>query len=148
MCWQCDHPNGNYLDHLLGLIRDHGWAVQGVEGDRIHAPWAYTVGLTAYDRPELVVTGLPLPAATQLLNDMAAHALHADAPVAGEQIPLRGGPLVEVVGLTMPSAHLNMAVELYGPDIRALQLVHTDDRGRWPWQRGFRGRQPVLGARS
>jgi len=32
-----------------------------------------------------------------------------------------------------PSAHLNMAVVLYGNDIRALQLVHADGRGHWPW---------------
>ncbi len=63
MCWICDHPgatHGDYLSHLRGLIDEFGWAVQGVERDRIHPPWAYTVGLTAYRRPELVVTGMPV----------------------------------------------------------------------------------------
>jgi hypothetical protein len=50
-----------------------------------------------------------------------------------------------------PTAHLVIATEFYGPGIRALQLVHADDRGHWPWQvgyRGVRGGQPVLGARA
>jgi transposase len=154
MCWQCDHPDRTWLDylaHLRGLIACHGWAVQGVERDRIHPPWAYTVGLTLAGRPELAVTGLPLGRATRLLNDVAAHVLHAEAPRPGERIPLHGGPLIEIVTVAEPAAHMVTAVELYGPGIRALQVVHADDRERWPWEagyRGVRGGQPVLGSRA
>jgi hypothetical protein len=124
--------------------------VQGVESAGPFPPWAYTVGLSGYGLPELVATGLSLRAAANLLNDMASHSLHAEPPEPGERIPLRGGPLIEVVPLTEPSAHLVFAVALYGPEIRALQLVHADDRGRWPWSADFRdgyGGQPVLGVR-
>jgi hypothetical protein len=51
----------------------------------------------------------------------------------------------------VPSAHLNIAIELCGPQVRALQVVHADDRGHWPWEvgyRGVRGGQPVLGIRA
>jgi Domain of unknown function (DUF4262) len=154
MCWECDHPGStrdDYLDYVSGLIAEHGWAVQGVQRDRIHPPWAYTVGLTAYGEPELVVTGLPLPRASGLIHDVAAHVLHATAPRPGEQIALRDGPLIEIVKVSVPSAHLVTAVEIYGPRLRALQVVHADDRGHWPWDvgyRGVRGGQPVLGARA
>jgi len=53
MCWQCDHPDRTWLDylgHMRDLIACHGWAVQGVERDRIHPPWAYTVGLSLAGR--------------------------------------------------------------------------------------------------
>jgi hypothetical protein len=46
---------------------------------------------------------------------------------------------------------LAVAAEIFGPEIRALQLVHADDRGHWPWEVGFRGGrggQPVLGVRA
>jgi Domain of unknown function (DUF4262) len=154
MCWFCDHPDGtrlDYLDFLRDKITRFGWAVQSVERDRIHPPWAYTVGLTSYGHPELVVTGLPVRRAAALLNDVAEHVMHAAAPAPGEQIALRGGPLIEIVDVAEPTAHLVMAVELYGSRLRALQLVHADDRGHWPWDvgyRGVRGGQPVLGARS
>ncbi len=56
MCWICDHPGAteqDYTEHMRRLITAHGWAVQGVEREGIHPPWAYTVGLTAHRRPEM-----------------------------------------------------------------------------------------------
>jgi hypothetical protein len=100
-----EHPGAteqDYLRHMKSLIAQFGWAVQGVEGDRLLPPYAYTVGLTARAKPE-------------------------------------------------PPAHLLTACELYGAGIRALQIVHADDRGRWPWETGYRGVkgvQPVLGPRA
>lgn len=154
MCWLCDHPGStgaDYLAHLHGLVIRHGWAVQAISRDRMHPPWAYTVGLSAQDLPELVVTGLKEHRAMHLLNDVAAHVLHAAPPSPGEQIPLTGGPLIEIVEVAEPTAHLAYAVALFGPRIRALQLVHADDRDHWPWDvgyRGIRGGQPVLGVRT
>lgn len=154
MCLVCENPDwtrADYLTHMRGLIALHGWAVQGVRGDRIHPPWAYTVGLTAHDEPELVVTGLRLRRAADLLNDVAAHVLHAAAPAHGEQVQLADGPLTEFVAVAEPTAHLLIAAEMFGPGIRALQVVHADDRGHWPWDRGYRGvrgGQPVLGPRG
>jgi hypothetical protein len=154
VCWMCDRPGATELDYnnfLQGLIDVHGWAVQGVERDGIHPPWAYTVGLTPHRRPELVVTGMGLTRATDVLNGVAAHLLHADEPEPGTQALLRDGPLIEIVKVSVPSAHLVTAVEIYGPRLRALQVVHADDRGHWPWDagyRGVRGGQPVLGERA
>jgi hypothetical protein len=150
----CDHPGATELDYnnfLQGLINARGWAVQGVERDGRHPPWAYTVGLTPHRRPELVITGMGLTRATQVLNGMAVHLLHAAAPEPGTQMALLGGPLVEVVRVSAPWAHLNMAVEFYGQRIRGLQLVHADKRERWPWDRAYQGvcgGQPVLGTRE
>jgi hypothetical protein len=154
MCWECDHPENthqDYLDHMQGLIDRFGWAVVGLEGDRIHPAWAYTLGLTPHGKPELVVTGLPLPRATQLLNAVAPYVLDTAVPRPGEQVLLEGGPMMEVVRVAEPTAHLVTAVEFYGPRIKALQLTYADDRGHWPWCPGFRrhkGGQPVLGVRS
>ena len=47
--------------------------------------------------------------------------------------------------------HLKFAAGIFGPGIRALQLVWTDDSRQWPWDRGWtRGhrQQPVLGVRT
>jgi hypothetical protein len=154
MCWECDHPGStrqDYLEHVRGLLERHCWVVIGVQRDRYRASYAYTVGLTDHDRPELVVTGLTHGRATDLLNRVAAHLLHAEAPTPGERIPLTGGPLIEIVRVAEPSAHLIDAVEFCGPRLAAIQLVYADDRGHWPWDRGFRGGrggQPVLGARE
>jgi Domain of unknown function (DUF4262) len=154
MCWLCENADAqwpDYLDHMRDTIRNCGWAVQAVERYRVRPPWAYTVGLTAAGLPELVVTGVPARRAAELLNDVAAHVAHGGAPAPGEQFVLEEGPPIEIVELTEPAAHLFVATELYGKGISALQLVHADDRGHWPWDvgyRGVRGGQPVLGTRA
>jgi hypothetical protein len=154
MCWVCDHPGATRLEHLAyvrGQLEEHCWVVIGVRGDRYRAPYSYTVGLTSHGRPEIVVTGMRQQRAADLLNGAAAHLLHTDPPAAGERVQLIDGPLIEIVSVTQPSAHLYVAAELCGPDLRALQLVYADDRGHWPWDRGFRGGrggQPVLGRRA
>jgi Domain of unknown function (DUF4262) len=154
MCWLCDNPDAtefDYLEHIRDVIAYSGFAIQGVEGDRRSSPWAYTVGLTAHGKPELVVTGLSIARSVQLLNDVASHVLHADPPRPGEVVPLRDGPVIEIVEVSVPTAHLGIAVAIYGPGVRALQLVHADDRGHWPWEVGFRGArggQPLLGTRA
>ncbi len=140
MCWLCAHPGAterDYQEHMWSLIAMYGWAVQGVERDGIHPPWAYTVGLTPNRRPELVITGMGLTRATQVLNGVAAHLLHGEEPEPGTQAVLPAGPLIEVVKVAAPWAHLNLAVEFYGTRIRGLQLVHADKRGRWPWDEAW-----------
>lgn len=154
MCWMCDNERrtyDDYLAHMHDLMDRHGWAIQGVKADRIRPPWAYTVGLTRLGRAELVVTGMPMRRAAGLLNAVAADALQAAPFVPGEQLLLPDDLSVEIVTLAHPEAHLNTAVALLGPQIRADQLVWADGRGRWPWEVGFRGSrggQPVLGLRT
>jgi hypothetical protein len=153
MCWMCDHPGStraDYLDFMRDMIACYGWGVQGVERAGPHPPWAYTVGLTLVGDPELVITGMSVRRAARMLNEQAAHMLHASAPPLGEPVELACGTIGQMVEVTEPTAHLDVAVELFGSQIQALQVVHADDRGRWPWERGYRGvygGQPVLGPR-
>jgi hypothetical protein len=153
MCWQCNTGGTwqDYLDHMRGLVGMHGWAVVGVEGDGVHPPFAYTVGLTPRDRPELVVTGLDPCPATRLLNAAAEYLLDTAVPAPGESMRIGDGPVMEIVRVTEPTAHLLVAAEFYGKLTQALQLVYVDDRGHWPWcpdYHGSQGGQPVLGLRA
>ena len=154
MCWECEHPRASHqdwIDHLRAMLDEQCWVVIHVQRDRYRSSCAYTVGLTDHGKPEIVVTGLPHERATDLLNGVAAHLVHADPPPPGERVPLTDGPLIEIVRVAEPAAHPNVAVELFGSRLTALQLVYADDRGHWPWDRGFRGGrggQPVLGARA
>lgn len=155
MCWQCDNSGStheDFLQHMRGTIARCGWAVQGVERDRIRPPWAYTVGLTAHCKPELVITGLPVERAGTVLNAVAAYVTETAVPRPGDTMGIEDDDItLEVVRVAEPAVHLLTAADLYGPRIRALQLVHADSRGHWPWcaeYRGMRGGQPVLGMRA
>lgn len=152
MCWKCDHPNAtvdDYLDGLRVAMRESGWAVQYVERPR--NPFAYTVGLHDCGLPELLITGVSAQRATRLLNEVAADMMGGRTLTPGQKIAVRSGPLVEIVEVANPDAHLQWAVAFGGPEVRALQLVWADARGRWPWAAAFsdgRARQPVLGVRA
>ncbi len=147
MCWMCDRPDATFADYvdevLQPMIDRFGWAIQAVGGSRVHAPFSYTVGLTRRGLPELVVTGKPPAEAAAVLNGLARRLRHA--PLPGELVDGR----FEVVELPHPEAHLFVATGLYGEHaVRGRQLVWADEQGRWPWQPGGRGGQPVLGPRT
>ncbi len=151
MCWMCDHPGStvdDYLAEIRAKIRGRGWTVQYVEDDRV--PYAYTIGMTRHGLPELLMTGVSPPRALQLLGGIVDSAPDVKVPAPGERLILRG-TLVEVVEVEHPDAHMNAAIAIYGSEVRALQLVWADWRGRWPWAAGFnngRATQPVLGVRA
>jgi hypothetical protein len=152
VCWRCDHPDKT-LDDYLSLLREkilaRGWTVQYVEDDR--RPFAYTIGLHDRGLPEFLVTGLSPRQSLWLLDTFVKRALIGRRPAAGDRLPLPAGTRLEVVKVAQPDAHMGMAIAIGGPDVQALQLVWADDRGRWPWGKGFddgRRTQPVLGARA
>jgi hypothetical protein len=151
MCWLCDHPGAStedYLEVVRTTMRKNGWAVQYVESNR--TPFAYTIGLHDWGLPELLVTGVSTPRASRLLNGVAQDALRGLSLTPGSQIKPEAGPLIEIVAVDHPDAHMGWAIESGGPEVRALQLVWADGRGRWPWSATFcdgRRRQPVLGYR-
>lgn len=108
------------------------------------------MGLTILGHAELLVTGMTHRASVTFLNGMAHQLVHHRSPafVAGDLHWWPDGPTIEVVDVAEPTVHLVMAEGMYGPSIRAVQLVYADDHGRWPWEVGFRGNQPVLGPRA
>ena len=154
MCWVCDHPESTKaarLAYVKGLLEEHPWVVIGVERDGGRPPYSYTVGLTEFGRPELLITGLSKERAAKVLITVADTVLDAEALTVGTRIQLPGKRPGEVVRVAEPSVHLPVATDLYGDQAAALQLVYADIRGRWPWDKNFRnGRagQPVLGPRT
>jgi hypothetical protein len=89
--------------------------------------------------------------AIRLLNVVAKDMMSGKTLAPGQKIAVTSGPLVEIVEVANPDAHMTWAVAFGGQGVRALQLVWADGRGRWPWAAAFsdsRGRQPVLGVRA
>ena len=154
MCGMCDgSTRAAELRKMRDLVDRYGWALQFVEGDRVRSPWAYTVGLVRYGLPEFAVTGWEPERAGSLLNDTAHGAVcHDERWEPGRQFRLADDTRMEVVELSRPEVHLTTSALLFPEErLRALQLVWSDGRRRWPWSARFndrRGGQPVLGPRS
>lgn len=83
--------------------------MQFIETEPGTPPWAYTVGLSSYGHPELVVTGMLHPFNQQLLNGLAARVLDGEAPEPGLRLALADGPTIEWVAVRKPAAHLHTA---------------------------------------
>ena len=129
----------------LDVIAAHGWMVQGVlprVGDP-DVPFAYTVGLTVAGLPELVVSGMPVGLAHEILNVAARRSTVTE---------FRPGQVVEDIApfrvrvVNAPGAEVNMARYLFSrAAVRALQLVWPDKGGAFPGDPGWSlsGAQPV-----
>ena len=153
MCEHCDDPDESFEDYYARVIRskieEYGWFIQYVESDGRASSYAYTVGLTEHGCPELIATGVTPQEAAALLN-AGGDVLHRRHLHHGQRVTI-AGRRTEVVVLPHPEAHLLFASDVYGPQMQAVQLVHADDSGIWPWSRGYRGGaggQPVLGPRA
>jgi hypothetical protein len=146
-----DGAEADYLDELREMMRDHhGWQVLMVEHDR--RPFAYTVGLHNRGLPELLITGLNAHVSNRVLKSIG-HMIVADGTYLAPamHIDYQDRFLMEVVEVDHPDVHLKYAVRICGQEVRALQLVWADDRGRWPWEAGWGNgqcSQPVFGVRT
>ncbi|MFV2112921.1 DUF4262 domain-containing protein [Micromonospora sp. LOL_025] len=132
----------DFLRRQEEIIETTGWAVTHVlPTDDATVPFAYTVGLTAHDYPELITAGLPPEVAHSLLNDLArrvydkaerfTHGQRISDLIAGYDAIVIGGPPTD----ELPPA---MAINRYGRDrIRLQQLVWPDRHNRFPWEDGY-----------
>jgi len=152
MCWQCDHPEATPADFRRVLRRSivkNKWTVLYVESER--RPFAYTIGLHKRGFAEYLVTGVSPERAMQLLNTVADYTIEEVQPQPGDTMTIADDVDLEFTEVAQPDAHLGWAVNLFGPNVRALQLVWRDERGHCPWCPDFdegRGTQPVLGVRG
>jgi len=127
-----------YLIQLEALIDKEGWAVQGVLGDDENLPFAYTVGLTPKELPELLVYGLPHQTAGAILNHLAKDMITDPSSIAPDT-PLEGYvsgfPVILLVARVNHEA--NMALNLYGEKVRVWQAVFPDQHGKFPWEQEY-----------
>jgi hypothetical protein len=144
------------LDQTRRAISEHGHAVIGIEADVKSKPptpgFAYTVGLeSSYERPEMIVFGLPYEVAHGVLNDLAARIKQEGfSPSDGstDEKTLRGQRVIfREVRRSLVRKHLKIA-EVLEDDVRALQMIWPDPFGKFPWEPEFDQRysfaQPLL----
>lgn len=140
------------LEDTRSKIAVHGWTVVAVfptSGDP-GPSFAYTVGLSAKQLPELAIYGLPAQVAHPVLNEVARRMVASGAALqSGERIE---GVLVgdvPLVAVTMTDAtDLHHVRELYGAVAAAVQVVWPDSVGILPWEEGSQVTelvQPVRG---
>lgn len=134
-----------YVDQVDAIIRDHGWAVQGVfstETSALKFDFAYTVGLIARGcTAELLISGIPMQVAAAVLNEIAADMVNNGQMIPPSQWVGGGGHVLEAkffVPRQGSELHLGVARAYYNrPDVPVAQYVWPDDRGYYPWDDGW-----------
>lgn len=139
---------------LLADVARVGWAVVGIPEDDIRPGFTFSVGLyRTFGHPEVILIGLPLRVAYQLVNAVGA-AVKAGVRYEGGQFSddlVEGYPAAFVaVERAHYREYLGTAGWFYrGWDFPAVQLVWCDRDRAWPWDAGkppeYWRRQPVLG---
>jgi hypothetical protein len=112
-------------------IRRYGWALQAVLGDEeAGPPFVYTVGLSGFEHPELILFATSQATAATVLNDLGELIRAGHTLAAGELVvPLCSG---DVRLLAFPESELWLfaANDLYrvpgGPPVPALLVVPED----------------------
>ena len=137
------------LAELVELIDRYGWAVRHVgAGDQPgEAAFSYTVGLTAFDHPEMVVVGMPFEHSQGFLNLIGSLVRDGRTFLHGTTTrDLTDGAHVAFVNVT-DIAGLTAVDQIYG-SVKALQMIWPDSRGKMPWDHGYKNgalAQPFLG---
>ena len=147
----------NEFDTILAEQQHHirvvGWAVTAVlpTTGQAGAPFAYTVGLTAHQHPELLIAGVDPYTAHELLNAMASRVVHNGARlVDGQRIDDLIVDYDAVMRSGQPTRELvaGTACARYGHDrVRLTQIVWPCPHSRFPWEDGYclpAGLQPLL----
>ncbi|SNT08182.1 protein of unknown function [Rhodococcoides kyotonense] len=157
MCAMCDGRSlEEYLHGIEELIDRHGWALQYVESggedpddsSGIDPAFCYTIGMTAYGHPEIVITGRDPAESASALNSLARQvAVGRQRFEAGMRVWAKGFDFY-FVDVERSDEWLTIADRMYPPGpVRAVQAVWRSCDGTLPWEGNLQSTivQPVLG---
>lgn len=134
-----------YIDQIEAVIRDHGWAVQGVfatETSDLRFDFAYTVGLIKRGcTAELLIAGLPMRTGAGILNDIARDMINNGQTIPPTEWKIADGYVLRAVTYIPrrnSELHLGVARAYYDrPDVPVAQYVWPDKDHHYPWDAGW-----------
>lgn len=111
-------------------------------GDEGEPGFHYTVGLTEYGYPELVVYGVADEMGHWLLNNLADRVVEGETFSDGDPVSemLQDNYQPRLWTVTRFKDSLGVAFDMYGEgNVTARQLVLPDRENRFPWDPGYDG---------
>jgi hypothetical protein len=115
---------------LRTTIRRYGWALQAVLADEESPPFVYTVGLTEFGHPELILFATPQATAAAVLNELGEMVRAGRRFAAADQVTVSPGR-IHVLDLPRSDSWLFGANDLYRrpgePPVPALLVVPDEE---------------------
>jgi len=138
---------------VLADIEEYGWHIVQVLEDEEGPTFSYSVGMyRTLGRPEVIVIGLPIDLAKDIINGIGQGIRNGAAYTPGQEYDdiLEGYKCAFVeVGSQWYREYFGYATWLYkGNDYPVVQCVWPNMKGHYPWAAEFeeslKWRQPVL----
>lgn len=126
----------NYLDSVRRHIHRNGWMVQAVVGDEVSPIRCYSMGLSNFNHPEIVLIGFEHLLMTRLINAIGAHV--QEGKQYRDWSVVRG--IIKHYPVVLREVPPHIVRECAGlltrffPNARLLQMFLPDANGRFPWQ--------------
>lgn len=124
------HKLDQYDAWLRETIRRYGWALQAVLAGEDSPPFVYTVGLSGFGHPELILFNTNQATAASVLNDLGELVRAGHELASGQRVRLRSGH-VDLLWFPDSDDWLYAANDLYrapdGPPVPALLVVPAED---------------------
>ena len=111
-----------------------------VDDPQGNVPFAYTIGLTERQLPELYLHNVAPNQATEILNALAKHVSErGQAPSDGELLDIGWNVKFRVRGpIDTTRAEMTQAENLYGPsEVNGFQVLWPDRAGHFPGEDGY-----------
>jgi hypothetical protein len=125
------HRADQYEAWQRETIRTHGWALAAVLGDAEGPPFVYTVGLSGFGHPELIVFAVGQATAARLLNRLGEYVRIGGRLGPGDTVGMPDG-LVSVLEFPDPELWLCHVHRLYGAPVEALLIVPEEGFAELP----------------
>ncbi len=142
----CSACNGdNIRQNTIDNIKKYGVSIIGTEHEiQDHLiPMTYSIGVTqTYNKPELIIFGLPTAHAQTFINMYVSRLKAGEAfKTDTEYLDFADGyPLMfKEVSSYNYREHLCQAAfynDDFGYRIEAIQLIYPDTNSKWPWEEG------------
>lgn len=137
------------MARIDAMIAEYGWAVLNVAPRTANdgAAFTYTVGLTEFDHPELIIMTLPYQHAHTMLNELGRRVRDGERFTAGMTLLEVGNLAMKTVDVVDIRPYFGAARRKYHR-VRALQVVWPDKNSRFPWEPEYEidpSVQPLLG---
>lgn len=133
------HRATEALSILSRGLLENGWVVRPSCGSCSSVDFCHTIGLAAEKNlPELIIFGLPVPIAYQIIHstvaEMQEHTAHKDGMV------LRNVANYPTILKTVPfqkiAPFFDIGIEFFSEPVPVMQIIFPDKNGLFPWQSG------------
>ena len=129
------------------IIARVGWMIQGVMAGENTPPFAYTIGLSQFNLPELLLVGLNAQTAAGILNPIAEQmkvnkeAIKVGPTPSGFKLRTGEDLRLEVRQVDdkyrAVTEYLIQAHDRYGSRLNVLQVIWADDKNVLPTEPGY-----------